>query len=118
MVTLHSLILATDSPTIRLVGGTTQYEGRVEVYHNGEWQTVCDDDWDIKEAQVVCRQLRYGSAESAWQEAKFGEGSGAQWEVYWYCTGIEFNLESCRTQNSKCVHSEDASVTCSNSSGE
>ena len=104
---------------IRLVGGTTQYEGRVEVFRNRQWQTVCDDWWGISEAQVVCRQLGYGSAVSALRNAYFGRGSGAQWEVNWYCSGSESSLQSCRTTSSaNCSHSEDASVRCSGSNGE
>ena len=104
--------------TIRLVGGTTQYEGRVEIYRNRQWETVCDDSWDIREAQVVCRQLGYGSAVSALRNAYFGQGSGGQWEVNWLCSGSESSLQSCITIISSCSHSEDASVRCSGSSGE
>ena len=64
------------SSDIRLVGGSNQYEGRVEVYRSGEWKTVCDNSWDIREAEVVCRQLGYGYAILAIQGAAFGEGSG------------------------------------------
>ena len=104
-----------DSSTIRLVGGRNQYEGRVEVYRNEEWQTVCDDSWDIKEAEVVCRQLGYGYAILAIRGAAFGQGSGGQWERDWSCTGNEGSLDGCSSSSASCYHSEDASVICSSS---
>ena len=101
---------------VRLVGGSYNYEGRVEVLYNDVWGTSCHDLWDDRDATVVCRQLGlpYGSA-IAMQEAFYGEGSGQIWLDNVRCTGTEDSLDQC--QHSKwgihnCDHSNDATVLC------
>ena len=98
---------------LRLVGGSNQYEGRVKVYRSGEWQTVCDKSWGIREAEVVCQQLGYEYAVLAIQGATFGERSGGQWYREWSWKGNESSLNDCNSSNTSCSHSEDASVICS-----
>lgn len=62
---------------LRLTGEKRKhYEGRVEVFYNGEWGTVCDDDFSISAAQVVCRELGFMDAESWSPSAKYGRGEG------------------------------------------
>lgn len=57
-----SLLVLCDNGDIRLAGtGPTMYEGRVEICYNEAWGTVCDDAWGVPDAQVVCRQLGYGT---------------------------------------------------------
>ena len=73
----------TSNPTLdhplRLVGGSTEYEGRVEILHDGTWGTVCDDSWGMADADVVCRQLFGVNALEARCCAFFGEGRGPIW---------------------------------------
>ena len=106
--------------TVRLVNGPTKYEGRVEVYHNGEWGTVCDDGWDLNDAQVVCRQLGFGPAMVVRSGAYYGQGSGIIWLDYVECYSTELTIEDCSHRgwgNNNCSHHEDVGVQCSAADG-
>ncbi|PIK48876.1 Neurotrypsin [Apostichopus japonicus] len=110
----QSLFLTDVEGAIRLVDGELKTEGRVEVYLNDAWGTVCDDGWTIQEADVVCYQLGFGPAASAPPMAHFGEGTGSVQMDDVQCSGEEERLADCvyREVGHNCGHSEDASVIC------
>ncbi|XP_067319359.1 scavenger receptor cysteine-rich type 1 protein M130-like [Anolis sagrei] len=98
------------------LNGTSPCSGRVEVFHNDAWGTVCDAGWDLQDAQVVCRQLGCGNASKALGGAHYGQGSGPIWLESINCTGEEAFLKECQKGGwgeRSCSHSQDASVECS-----
>ena len=89
--------------------------GRVEVFYNGQWGTVCDDGWDINDANVVCRQLGYPGAIRAIKGYGVPDGSGPIMLDEVSCNGAEQNLGSCSHpgwRNHDCYHFQDAGVEC------
>ena len=57
-------------------GNVGELEGRVEIYYNGTWGTVCHTHWTIDDATVVCRELGYARAIAAPDYGAFGTGTG------------------------------------------
>ena len=105
---------------MRIADGSNN-EGRVEVYYNGAWGTVCDDSWDISDARVVCRQLGFPDAEAAYQGDRVPDGTGQILLDDVKCGGYELSLTSCSHRGwgtHNCGHSEDAGVRCSGTNGE
>ncbi|XP_053331283.1 HHIP-like protein 1 [Spea bombifrons] len=103
---------------VRLVNDQNKADrGRVEIFINGEWGTVCDDLWNTKAASVVCRQLGFPHVIKASKQAEFGEGHSLRILLDDLdCTGKEKTLLDCKHKEigkHNCTHKEDAGVICS-----
>ncbi|XP_025101795.1 uncharacterized protein LOC112568406 isoform X40 [Pomacea canaliculata] len=102
---------------VRLVNGSSPREGRVEVRKSvsDPWGTVCDDDWDNNDANVVCRQLGFGQIGQAVAAAFYGQGTGPINLDNVHCTGSETTLPYCGANSwatHDCGHHKDAGVKC------
>ena len=102
---------------VRLRGGVNQSNGRVEIGLDGAWGTVCDNNWDIQDARVVCHMLGYPTAVAATLRSKFARGIGRMWLDNVGCTGREENISLCPhwgwgVYSSSCSHSREAGVIC------
>ena len=104
------------------MNGPTSSSGRLEVFHDGIWGTVCDDGPDNSDhknnnlANVVCRMLGYDSG-NVKIDVEFGRGTGEIWMDGVSCSGYEASLFDCQHRGwgvHDCFHSEDVGVACSN----
>ena len=97
------------------MGGNTNRAGRVEVYHDGVWGTVCDDSWNLDDASVICRTLGLGEALGSYGNAAYGEGIGDILLDEVRCDGTESDIFECLSNDigsHDCMHNEDAGVSC------
>lgn len=116
LLTCSIFVSLEDWLQLQLVNGSGRCSGRVEVSYHGQRGRVCDDHWDMNEADVVCRQLNCGRALAAPVEAHFGEGEGKFLLDDVDCTGRESFLGQCPHTDwslHNCGPGEDAGVVCS-----
>ena len=106
----------TTVPPVRLVGGAAPSEGRVEIFINDQWGTICDDYFTWYEGGVVCRQLNYTGIIRVAPRGEFGVGRGPIWLDNVYCpVGDESYITQCMHLEygvHNCDHSEDVGVVC------
>ncbi|XP_048254488.1 uncharacterized protein LOC124148917 isoform X9 [Haliotis rufescens] len=111
-----SFSVSVSGQTIRLVSPLNNGVGRIEVFYNGTWGTVCDDSFGTDEAKVACRQLgRYKSGLTPRAIQSFGFGGGKILLDDVSCSGTESSLASCSHRPwgvNNCGHSEDVGIIC------
>ncbi|XP_047631571.1 T-cell differentiation antigen CD6 isoform X7 [Phacochoerus africanus] len=108
-------VTCAESRDLKLVGGGSPCEGRVEMLEHSQWGSVCDDTWDLEDAHVVCQQLSCGWAVQALPGLHFPPGQGRIHRDQVNCSGLENYLWDCPglPGNGYCGHKEDAGVVCS-----
>ncbi len=101
---------------VRLSNGSRADNGRVEVFHNGNWGAVCDRGWDINDASVVCKELGFPAAMHAMPRSFFGTENINVSLTNLQCTGREASLLLCPHDgwgnHDNCTAQEFASVAC------
>ncbi|XP_052788301.1 deleted in malignant brain tumors 1 protein-like isoform X2 [Mya arenaria] len=105
---------------IRLVGGSSQYSGRVEILYNGTWGTLCDNGFSDRNAVVACRMLNFtiGFAQAIKNLANYPTAPAQIWLDDVVCTGCEHNIADCNHRHwgsNNCNHDDDVGVICSSS---
>jgi hypothetical protein len=117
-LTLFFVLIVTEkSIAVRLIGpSSSNGTGRVEVFYNGQWGTICHDYWNINIAKVVCRQVGFPYVARALYGYQVPDGTGKIWLDNVICTGNEQSLINCSHNgwgNHNCGHYQDAGVECS-----
>ncbi|VDI23188.1 Hypothetical predicted protein, partial [Mytilus galloprovincialis] len=98
---------------LRITSGFTENRGRLEIYHKGEWGTVCDNHFDNVDAGVACKQLGYCSGKMH-PASLVTDGKGAIWLNEVHCSGSESKLLNCayNDDSTNCRHNEDVGIHC------
>lgn len=90
--------------------------GRVEVYHDGQWGTICDENWGKEAAEVACKELGFSSAINPIKKAHFGQGTGPIHLSNVICDGSEHSILECKHDGwgvtGSCTHKDDAGARC------
>ena len=111
------VVICTGNTAVRLVGGSSYNEGRVEILYNGVWGTICSDGWNLNNAIVTCRSMGFMGVDQFYAtSSQYGPGIGPIWLDNVMCDGNEPSIARCGhlgvniTHN--CTHANDVGVRC------
>ena len=108
------MFIVGNTAPIRLFGGSNESEGRLEVFLNNKWGTVCNDRFDMADGSVACRQLGFPGVEAVVTPSVFGSGRVSVLLDEVDCRGDELNITSCRKNTvHNCENSQDVGIICS-----
>ena len=102
-------------PPVRLVGGNSKNEGRVEIYYNNTWGTVCNTYWGSSDSNTVCQQLGYTGATRSYLSPLIDQENAPVWMDRVGCGSLDICLGKCSFTgfgNNRCTHSQDVFVNC------
>ena len=114
LLTFSRPTAAQQSGTVRLVDGATCNCGRVEVFYNDEWGTICDDNWEESDATVVCKQLGYERGSQS-NETEFEFGEGPVWLDDLTCSASDTSIDQCSHNGwgvHNCTRNDSVGVCC------
>ncbi|VDI02394.1 Hypothetical predicted protein [Mytilus galloprovincialis] len=100
---------------LRLVGGSSPRDGRLELFYNYQWRTICHDHFDVVDARVACRQLRYRTDAVEIYTATGASSNAKIWIGDFNCYSSDTRLINCRLQSwdrNSCSHSDDVGIKC------
>ena len=103
-------------PPVRLVGGDSENEGRVEIYYKNTWGTVCNNHWGSSDSNTVCRQLGYTGATRSYLSRLTDQENAPIWMDRVGCGTLDVCLGKCSFTgfgNNRCKHTQDIFVNCS-----
>ena len=96
--------------------GSSNGIGRVEVFYNKQWGTICRDGWDIQDTDVACRELGFKYSIKTLPRAQVPRGTGPIWFSKVSCKGNEGQFSDCILggyEKSTCGHNKDVGIECS-----
>ncbi|XP_051790266.1 scavenger receptor cysteine-rich type 1 protein M130 [Erpetoichthys calabaricus] len=108
----HVNIKCSEQVSLSLSGGDHPCEGRVEITYKEKKGIICDNNWGINEANIVCKELQCGTAAYAYKGGEYGKGPDKVWINTLNCSGNEDFIWHCGNKEQKICQSNDVSVVC------